>query len=322
MRLVRAMQRLFRDEVNVLGWKKSFSQGIGVTVPKARTRDKPMTMTRILVQRGSTGSSSLNLSRSSSLPGPSAFSTHQVPSAAKDGEVNEEVSELVASDEHLECSRSSENKGVKDDPLVENLRNDRNGTSSDAIAEAEKDSTVVGFTSYCKRKRRDKVYGSNVEIQALSEMYNRPIHIYSYSIEVRTMLYCFEIYHFVTLNLNVMLINISCHLLIKLHTNRQSWRRGGSTLIWSLLRRKSSEWAEYLGNDKFKMHVERASTAEPSSSGARSESSKVEGSKEQVLSSWMELVLSMGFSYLQAIEAYSILGDDVESMVLSPRNRE
>uniref|UniRef100_A0A1D1Z6K1 ubiquitinyl hydrolase 1 n=1 Tax=Anthurium amnicola TaxID=1678845 RepID=A0A1D1Z6K1_9ARAE len=40
-----------------------------------------------------------------------------------------------------------------------------------------------GFTSYSKRKRRDKVYGNNVEIQALSEMYNRPIHIYSYSTE-------------------------------------------------------------------------------------------------------------------------------------------
>ncbi|KAK4409095.1 OVARIAN TUMOR DOMAIN-containing deubiquitinating enzyme 6 [Sesamum angolense] len=40
-----------------------------------------------------------------------------------------------------------------------------------------------GFTSYCKRKRRDKVYGNNMEIQALSEMYNRPIHIYSYSTE-------------------------------------------------------------------------------------------------------------------------------------------
>ncbi|KAJ6693102.1 OTU DOMAIN-CONTAINING PROTEIN 5-LIKE ISOFORM X1 [Salix purpurea] len=40
-----------------------------------------------------------------------------------------------------------------------------------------------GYTSYCKRKRRDKVYGNNVEIQALSEMYNRPIHIYSYSTE-------------------------------------------------------------------------------------------------------------------------------------------
>ncbi|XP_050883402.1 OVARIAN TUMOR DOMAIN-containing deubiquitinating enzyme 6 isoform X2 [Lathyrus oleraceus] len=40
-----------------------------------------------------------------------------------------------------------------------------------------------GFSSYCKRKRRDKVYGNNVEIQAMSEMYNRPIHIYSYSTE-------------------------------------------------------------------------------------------------------------------------------------------
>ncbi|XP_020081288.1 uncharacterized protein LOC109704934 [Ananas comosus] len=38
-----------------------------------------------------------------------------------------------------------------------------------------------GFTSYCKRKRRDKVYGNNVEIQAFAEMYNHPIHIYSYS---------------------------------------------------------------------------------------------------------------------------------------------
>ncbi|MBA0674635.1 hypothetical protein Goari_016220 [Gossypium aridum] len=142
-----------------------------------------------------------------------------------------------------------------------------------------------GFTSNCKRKRRDKVYGSNVEIQALSEMYNRPIHIYSYSIEP------FNVFHG------------SYHTDTPPIRLRQSWRRGGSTLIWSLLRRKSSEWAEYLGNDKFKMHVERASTAEPSSSGAISESSKVEGSKEQVLSSWMELVLSMGFSYLQAIEA-------------------
>ncbi|KAK8562500.1 hypothetical protein V6N12_010578 [Hibiscus sabdariffa] len=44
MRLVRGMQRLFRGEVNLLGWNKSFSQGIGITVPKARTRDKPMIM--------------------------------------------------------------------------------------------------------------------------------------------------------------------------------------------------------------------------------------------------------------------------------------
>ncbi|KAL3695624.1 hypothetical protein R1sor_009700 [Riccia sorocarpa] len=39
------------------------------------------------------------------------------------------------------------------------------------------------FTAYCKRKRRDKVYGNNLEIQAMAEMYNRPIHIYSYSME-------------------------------------------------------------------------------------------------------------------------------------------
>lgn len=32
-------------------------------------------------------------------------------------------------------------------------------------------------------------------------------------------------------------------------------------------------------------------------------------------SSSMNMVLSMGFSYLQAIEAYSIFGDDVDSMV-------
>lgn len=44
MRIVRGMQRLFREELNkitLLSWKESFSQGIGITVPKARTRDKP-----------------------------------------------------------------------------------------------------------------------------------------------------------------------------------------------------------------------------------------------------------------------------------------
>ncbi|KAH0996759.1 hypothetical protein GBA52_020623 [Prunus armeniaca] len=40
MRIVRGMQRSFPKEQNVLGWKKTFSQGIGVTAPKARTRDK------------------------------------------------------------------------------------------------------------------------------------------------------------------------------------------------------------------------------------------------------------------------------------------
>ena len=39
------------------------------------------------------------------------------------------------------------------------------------------------------------------------------------------------------------------------------------------------------------------------------------GVQDTVLSSGMQMVLSMGFSYLQVIEAYSIFGDDVDSMV-------
>lgn len=37
--------------------------------------------------------------------------------------------------------------------------------------------------------------------------------------------------------------------------------------------------------------------------------------QESVLSNGMRTVLSMGFGYLQVIEAYSIFGDDVDSMV-------
>ena len=39
------------------------------------------------------------------------------------------------------------------------------------------------------------------------------------------------------------------------------------------------------------------------------------GVPESVLSNGMQTVLSMGFGYLQVIEAYSIFGDDVDSMV-------
>lgn len=42
MRIDRGMQRLDCGEESVLGWKKSFSQGIGTGAPKARTRDKGM----------------------------------------------------------------------------------------------------------------------------------------------------------------------------------------------------------------------------------------------------------------------------------------
>ena len=34
--------------------------------------------------------------------------------------------------------------------------------------------------TYVGRKRYHGVHGNHLEIQALSEMYNRPIHIYSY----------------------------------------------------------------------------------------------------------------------------------------------
>ncbi|KAI8557193.1 hypothetical protein RHMOL_Rhmol05G0317400 [Rhododendron molle] len=79
--------------------------------------------------------------------------------------------------------------------------------------------------------------------------------------------------------------------------------------------------AEYLSDDKFKQQLgcQESSTsgAEPSSSGARSSGSdkKVGARADAVLSSSMQIVLSMGFSYLQVIKAYSIFGDDVDSMV-------
>ncbi|XP_022729511.1 OTU domain-containing protein 5-B-like isoform X2 [Durio zibethinus] len=223
-----------------------------------------------------------------------------------------------------------------------------------------------GFTSYCKRKRRDKVYGNNVEIQALSEMYNRPIHIYSYSIEP------INIFHG-SYNTDTPPIRLSYH-----HGNHYNSlvdpRRLtiGAGLGFSCLRGANvdkdqvkaaikaqqdqqidnallaegrfysdleltekeiermvmeASRAEYLANNKFKPQVGRkessTSTAEPSSSGARRPSgseTKVEGWKEHgmrdtVLSSGMQILLSMGFSYLQAIEAYNIFGDDVDSMV-------
>jgi OTU domain-containing protein 5 len=35
--------------------------------------------------------------------------------------------------------------------------------------------------NYCERKRQDKVWGDDIEIEALSEIYGRPIEIYAYS---------------------------------------------------------------------------------------------------------------------------------------------
>ncbi|XP_027083368.1 OVARIAN TUMOR DOMAIN-containing deubiquitinating enzyme 6 [Coffea arabica] len=222
-----------------------------------------------------------------------------------------------------------------------------------------------GFTSYCKRKRRDKVYGNNVEIQALSEMYNRPIHIYSYTTEP------INIFHG-NYNTDTPPIRLSYH-----HGNHYNSlvdpRRltVGAGLGFSSLRGTNvdkdqvkaaikaqqdqqidnallaegrfysdleltekeiermvmeASRAEYLSNNTFKQQLghreSSTSGAEPSSSGARSSISetKKEGGRDSalpecVLSSSMQIVLSMGFSYLQAIEAYSIFGDDVDSMV-------
>ncbi|XP_050369590.1 OVARIAN TUMOR DOMAIN-containing deubiquitinating enzyme 6 [Argentina anserina] len=220
-----------------------------------------------------------------------------------------------------------------------------------------------GFTSYCKRKRRDKVYGNNVEIQALSEMYNRPIHIYSYSIEP------INIFHG-NYNTDTPPVRLSYH-----HGNHYNSlvdpRRLtiGAGLGFSSLRGTNADKdqvkaaikaqqdqqidnallaegrfysdleltekeiermvmeasrAEYIADDTFKQLGRRessTSSSEPSSSGARSSGSETkpggrdQGGQDCTLSSSMQIVLSMGFSYLQAIEAYSIFGDDVDSMV-------
>lgn len=223
-----------------------------------------------------------------------------------------------------------------------------------------------GFTSYCKRKRRDKVYGNNVEIQALSEMYNRPIHIYSYSTDP------INIFHG-SYNPDIPPIRVSYH-----HGNHYNSlvnpRRltlgaglGFSCLQGSNIDREQikaaikaqqdqqidnallsegqfysdieltekeiermvmeASRAEYLANDRLKQqlgHKESStSAAEPSSSGARSSGSETkvdgvrdnDGIQETALSGSMQMVLSMGFSYLQVTEAYSIFGEDVDSMV-------
>ncbi|EGC31754.1 hypothetical protein DICPUDRAFT_10519, partial [Dictyostelium purpureum] len=39
------------------------------------------------------------------------------------------------------------------------------------------------FNEYIKRKRNDKVFGNNTEMQAMAELFNRPIEVYSKSLE-------------------------------------------------------------------------------------------------------------------------------------------
>nr|XP_043633291.1 OVARIAN TUMOR DOMAIN-containing deubiquitinating enzyme 6 isoform X2 [Erigeron canadensis] len=215
-----------------------------------------------------------------------------------------------------------------------------------------------GFTSYCKRKRRDKVYGNNVEIQALSEMYNRPIHIYSYSTEP------INIFHG-SYNTDTPPIRLSYHHgnhynslvdprrltigaglgfsslqgtnvdkdQVKAAIKAQQDQQIDNALLAEArfcsdveLTEKEIERmvmeasrAEYIANDKFKQQLGQressTSDAEPSSSGARPSGSESQGEEGSVLCSSMQMVLSMGFTYVQAMEAYSIFGDDVDSMV-------
>ncbi|TQE11448.1 hypothetical protein C1H46_003011 [Malus baccata] len=212
------------------------------------------------------------------------------------------------------------------------------------------------------------VYGNNIEIQALSEMYNRPIHIYSYSTEP------INIFHG-SYDTDTPPLRLSYH-----HGNHYNSlvdpRRQtiGVGLGFSRLRGMGSnvdkdqvkaaikaqqdqqidnasiallaegrfysdleltekeiermvmeasrlEYADGTFKQQLGCRESSTSSAEPSSSGARSSGSetKVEereqGFQDSTLSSSMQVVLSMGFSYLQVIEAYSIFGDDVDSMV-------
>lgn len=82
--------------------------------------------------------------------------------------------------------------------------------------------------------------------------------------------------------------------------------------------------AEYIARDRFRQQLgcQESSTsgAEPSSSGARSSGSEIrqEGGPclpDSTFSDCIQIMLSMGFSYPRVIEAYSIFGDDVDSMV-------
>lgn len=38
------------------------------------------------------------------------------------------------------------------------------------------------FTTYLNRKRMDNCHGNHLEIQAMCEIYNRPIEVYQYSV--------------------------------------------------------------------------------------------------------------------------------------------
>ncbi|URD91336.1 OTU-like cysteine protease [Musa troglodytarum] len=220
-----------------------------------------------------------------------------------------------------------------------------------------------GFTSYCKRKRRDKVYGNNIEIQAIAEMYNRPIHIYSYSTEpinifqgnydtdtppIRLSYHHGNHYNSLVDPRRMTVgagLEISRLRGVKAAIRAQQDQQIDNALVaegrfYSDLELTEKEIermvmeasrAEYLAKDKLKQYPSfresSTSRAEPSSSVAAattgpSRSTPEEGDGERaaflpetVPTSGMHTVLSMGFGYMQVIEAHSIFGDDVDSMV-------
>ncbi|KAL0741001.1 hypothetical protein Bca4012_082514 [Brassica carinata] len=196
-----------------------------------------------------------------------------------------------------------------------------------------------GFTSYLKRKRRNKVYGNNMEIQALAEMYNRPIHIYSYSTEPINIFQG-------SYNTETPPIRLSYHhgnqynSLVDPHRLTVVAGLGFGSLSGRHVGREQALVAEgryYSDLELTEKEIERSvmeasraeyllewskprtgpnSNAETSSSGAKTSGSDWKP-KETLLmsSSCTEMVLSMAFSYTQAVEAYSIFGDDVDSIV-------
>ncbi|KAM0940394.1 putative ubiquitinyl hydrolase 1 [Dioscorea sansibarensis] len=221
-----------------------------------------------------------------------------------------------------------------------------------------------GFTSYCKRKRRDKAYGNNAEIQAFSEMYNRPIHIYSYSTEpinifhgnyttdtppIRLSFHQGNHYNSLVdprretigagLGLNTLrggnIDKDQVKAAIKAHQDQQIDNAllaearfySDVELTEKEIERMVMEAsrAEYLAEDRLRQQLLSSETStsgsEPSSSGARTGpcgSHRVQDKplvSDTVLSGSMQTLLAMGFGYLQVIEAYTIFGDDVDSMI-------
>ncbi|XP_078441566.1 OTU-like cysteine protease family protein isoform X2 [Wolffia australiana] len=209
------------------------------------------------------------------------------------------------------------------------------------------------FMSYCKRKRRDKVYGNNLEIQALSEMYNRPIHIYSYSTEPINIFHggygtdtppirlsYHRGNHYNSL-IDPRILTVGAGLgfsslrgmnidkdKVKAAIKAQQDQQIDSALLaegrfYSDLELTEKEIertvmeasrAEYLSKDtKLKKQMGFCGTtpgAEPSSSAT----TKIAGT-DIVSNNCVRTLLSMGFGYLQVMDAYSIFGDDVDSIL-------